>query len=93
VPLPLLVALALATALVIIVIGGLVLKARKRPVVSGRESLLGTEGTVLAVDGGETWAQVEGERWRVRARDALAPGDRVRVTAVDGLTLVVGKES
>ena len=93
VPLPLLVALALATALVILVIGGLVLKARKRPVVSGRESLLGTEGTVLAVDGGETWAQVEGERWRVRARDALAPGDRVRVTAVDGLTLVVGKES
>jgi membrane-bound serine protease (ClpP class) len=93
VPLPLLVALALATALVILVIGGLVLKARKRPVVSGRESLLGTKGTVLAVDGGETWAQVEGERWRVRASDALAPGDRVRVTAVDGLTLVVGKES
>jgi membrane-bound serine protease (ClpP class) len=91
--LPLLVGLALATALAIIVVGGLVLKARRRPIVSGREGLLGAAGTVLAVDGNETWAQVDGARWRVRADRVLAPGDRVRVTAVDGLTLVVGKDA
>jgi membrane-bound serine protease (ClpP class) len=44
------------------------------------------------VDDGETWAQVEGERWRVRAEMALAPGDRVRVKGMDGLTLLVGKD-
>ena len=92
VPLPFLLAIALTSALVIVVIGGMVLKSRKRPVVSGRELLLGSPGTVLLVDGGETWAQVEGERWRVRAEAALAPGDRVRVTGMDGLILLVGKD-
>ena len=92
VPLPLLIGVALTGALAIVVVGGMVLRSRQRPVVSGRESLLGTAGTVLTVDGGETWAQVEGERWRVRAEAALAPGDRVRVKGLDGLTLLVGKE-
>ena len=92
VPLPLLIGLALTSALAIVVVGGMVLKSRQRPVVSGRESLPGSAGTVLTVDGGETWAQVEGERWRVRAEAALAPGDRVRVKGVDGLTLLVGKD-
>src|SRR5262249_367304 len=62
IPLPLLLGIALTSALIIIVVGGLALKAQRRPVVSGRESLLGSAGTVLTVDDGETWAQVEGER-------------------------------
>ena len=93
VPLPLLLAIALTSALAIVVIGGLALRARRRPVVSGRESMVGSAGTVLTIDGGETWAQVEGERWRVSAEVALAPGDHVRVTGMDGLILLVGKES
>jgi membrane-bound serine protease (ClpP class) len=93
VPLPLLLGLALTSALAIVVVGGMLLKARQRPVVSGRELLLGSAGTVLTVEGGETWAQVEGERWRVRADATLAPGDRVRVKGMDGLTLLVGKDS
>jgi membrane-bound serine protease (ClpP class) len=92
VPLPMLLALALTSALVIVVVGGMVLKARKRPVVSGREMLVGSPGTVVNVDDGETWALVEGERWRVRADTTLVTGDRVRVTGVDGLTLLVGKD-
>ena len=92
IPLPLLLGIALTSALVIVVVGGMAMKSRKRPVVSGRESLVGSPGTVMLVDNGETWAQVEGERWRVRADAALAPGDRVRVTGMDGLTLLVGKD-
>jgi membrane-bound serine protease (ClpP class) len=92
IPLPLLLGLALTSALAIVVVGGLLLKSRRRPVVSGRELLLGSAGTVLEVEGAETWAQVEGERWRVRADATLAPGDRVRVTGMDGLTLLVGKD-
>jgi membrane-bound serine protease (ClpP class) len=92
VPLPLLLGLALTSALAIVVVGGLVVKSRQRPVVSGREFILGSAGTVVSVDDGETWAQVEGERWRVRAEMALAPGDRIRVKGMDGLTLLVGKD-
>jgi membrane protein implicated in regulation of membrane protease activity len=32
------------------------------------------------------WLRLNGERWRVRGG---APGERVRVVAIDGLTLVV----
>ena len=51
--------------------------------------LLGTAGEVIEFGGGEGWASVAGERWRVRAGEPLRPGQRVRVTAVDHLTLDV----
>ncbi|WP_244816991.1 nodulation protein NfeD [Caballeronia sp. Lep1P3] len=88
VPMGVVVALALVTAFFVFGVSGFALKARRRPVVSGGEAMLGTIGVML--DPG--WAQVHGERWRVRAAssDALpATGERVRVTARDGLTLTV----
>src|SRR2546421_533072 len=57
---------------------------RRRPEV-GVEALVGAHGEM--VDG--EWASVRGELWRVRAETPLEAGDRVRVQAVDGLTLVV----
>lgn len=93
IPLSVLMAIAVTSAAAIFAFGAFVLRSRRRPVVSGRESLAGARGTVVAVDGGEIWALVEGERWRVRAAQPLAVGDRVRVRAVDGLTLAVDKES
>jgi membrane-bound ClpP family serine protease len=41
------------------------------------------------VRGGEGWALVDGERWKVRAATGLQPGQRVRITQVDGLVLEV----
>ena len=64
-------------------------KARRRPLVSGATRLLGAAGEVLEFAGGEGWAVVDGERWQVRAAAALQPGQRVRVTRVDGLMLEV----
>lgn len=87
------VTVALASAALIFAVGGFALRARKRPVVSGREEMVGAAGTVVAADADGTWAQVHGERWRVRSDAPLAVGDRVRVTAVDGLTLVAVKEN
>lgn len=89
VPVPLVVGLALASAAVVLVGGNMALKARRRPVVSGRDVLLGTTGEVLQVEGGEAWAEVLGERWKVRAERPLAAGQRVRVVGVEGLTLHV----
>ncbi len=85
-------ALTLVTALMIFGVGGFALRARRRPVVSGREALIGAEGTVTAVSGGDAWAHVAGETWQVRsARDGgvLRPGVRVRVLAVEDLILRV----
>lgn len=92
VPLPLVLGLAVASAVIVLVGGGLALKARRRPVVSGRENLPGTTGEVLEVNTGEIWAEVLGERWKVVSTQPLAPGQRIRVLRLRGLTLQVQAE-
>ena len=89
VPLALVVGLALASAAAVIGIAGMAAKARRRPLASGATQLIGAAGEVLEFAAGEGWAQVAGERWRVRAVEALLPSQRVRVARVDGLTLEV----
>jgi membrane-bound serine protease (ClpP class) len=93
IPLPLIAGIAVATAAFMILVGGMAAKARTRPVVSGREELVGAGGEVIEAGGGEAWARVHGETWRIRSREPLAPGSRVRVTSVDGLVLEVTQES
>jgi membrane-bound serine protease (ClpP class) len=81
-----------ATAAFVALVGGLALRAQRRPVVSGREELIGTSGEVVKVDGHEAWAQVRGELWKIASAGALAPGQRVRVVSVEGLELHVVPE-
>ena len=61
--------------------------------VSGAEDLPGAAGVVLAIEADGAWAQVRGERWRVRSDAPLSPGQRVRVLALHGLTLEVRPEA
>ncbi|MDR5762135.1 nodulation protein NfeD [Caballeronia sp. LZ035] len=95
IPLGLVIGLALFTALFVFVVGGVALKARRRPVVTGAEAMPGSIGVMLASEGappGSGWARVRGERWRVRGGDAQAlpaEGARVRVISRQGLTLTV----
>jgi membrane-bound serine protease (ClpP class) len=89
VPLPLIFGLAISSAAVVFLSGGLALRARRAPVVSGREELLGASGLVLEVTPIDAWAQVLGERWAVRCDTALQTGQQVRVKAIQGLTLKV----
>ena len=91
-PLPLVLGTAAVSAVVLFGIGSLAARSRRRPVVSGRESLVGSRGVVTIVSGAECWARVQGESWRVRAGSTLAPGDQVRVVAVDGLVLDVEQD-
>jgi len=85
----LIVPLAVSSALFSFFVGGMALRARRRPVVTGSEELPGMEGEALEDIAGEGWARVHGELWRVRSRQPLARGARVRVTARHGLTLEV----
>jgi membrane-bound serine protease (ClpP class) len=93
IPLPLIAGIAVATAAFMILVGGMAAKARSRPVITGREELVGAGGEVIEAAGDEVWARVHGETWRVRSGEPLAPGSRVRVTGVDGLVLDVKRES
>lgn len=93
VPMPLIVALALATGGFVLLVARLALRARRRPVASGREELVGAHGEVIEAAGTDGWASVHGERWRIRARAPLAPGEHVRVTGVEGLVLDVERDS
>ncbi len=86
IPLPVIVATALASGALIVIVGGMALRARRSPVVSGREEMVGSTGEVLDPEG---WAFIHGERWHVRSTAPLAVGQKVRVRGVDGLTLEV----
>jgi membrane-bound serine protease (ClpP class) len=88
---PFLIGLAVVSIALILLMGTMAAKAHRRAVVSGREEMLAMEGTVTSVAGGVAYAEVRGESWQVRSKEPLAPGDRIRVTALDGLVLQVVK--
>ena len=93
-PSALVIGLALASAAILLAIGNLAARSARRPVVSGREEMSGAAGTVIAPTAdGDWWVMVHGERWRARSRVPLAPGDRVCVDRLDGLTLDVSPAS
>ncbi|HXX82669.1 MAG TPA: nodulation protein NfeD [Casimicrobiaceae bacterium] len=89
IPITLIVVLAALTGLFVFFVSGVALKARRRPVVSGGEELIGSVGEVLDDGGAEAWARVHSEQWRVRSSVPLKRGQRVRVTGRDDLLLTV----
>lgn len=92
VPLPLILGLAASSAAMVLLGGGMALRARRRPVVSGAEQMIGAEGLVIGPADGGAWVQVHGERWRATSAAALVPGQPVRIVGMQGLTLQVRAE-
>jgi membrane-bound serine protease (ClpP class) len=82
---------AVSVAFFLVVIG-MALRARKQPVVSGSEELVGAPGEVLEHRDGQWWARVHSELWRVHSEHALKRHMQVRVTGRDGLVLTVVPE-
>lgn len=68
---------------------GMAIKARQRPVVSGAEQLLKTEGTVIQDFDDSGWIRIHGESWQAKTRVPLKRDQPVRITRIDGLTLYV----
>jgi len=89
IPWGLIATLGIATALFFFVVIAMALQARKRPVMTGQEELIGAQGEVVDQLDGESWARVHSERWKVRSQVPLRPGQSVTVTGVDGLVLIV----
>jgi membrane-bound serine protease (ClpP class) len=89
VPWPLIAGVTAASAGFLLVVLNFALRARARPVVSGREQLIGETGEVLEETDGGAFARIHGEMWKVRANAPLGRGQTVRVVGIDGLVLAV----
>jgi membrane-bound serine protease (ClpP class) len=81
--------LAVTTATFFMVVLAIATKARQRPVVSGRDFLVGSRGQIIDWSGSAGRVRIEGESWQARGRSDLHPGQRIRVTGIEGLTLSV----
>lgn len=84
---------ALLSAGFIMLVVQLALKARQRPVVSGAEELIGSRGEVIEAFDSVVRVRVHSEDWQARSDTPLQPGQKVRVTAREGLTLIVRPET
>lgn len=71
------------------VVLGMALKSRKKPVVTGSEQLVRSIGEVVADFEQEGWIRIHGELWRARSSVPLKAGQLVNVVAIQGLTLEV----
>lgn len=89
IPWPLVGGAAAASAVFLLVVLNLAVRARARPVLSGREQMLGSTGVVLETAAGGSYARIHGELWKVHSRTTLERGQVVRVTGIDGLRLTV----
>lgn len=69
----------------------LAVRARRVSHFSVEQSMQATVGDLLqpVSAGGDSWARIQGERWRVRCATALPAGARIRVLRREGLLLWV----
>jgi len=80
---------AIGSAALLLLALAALLRSRKRPVVTGSEALIGSEGETVFWQGGEGRVRVNGEIWLARSETSLAAGRRVKVIGRDGLVLRV----
>ena len=90
--LPLVISIAAASAGLFLFVIFMLMRSRRKAVVSGPEDMIGSGGKVLSWSGGEGRVRTHGEVWQARSANTLTPGAQVRVRDRDGLTLVVEPE-
>jgi len=83
---------AAASAAFLFLVAGVAVRNRRRPVVTGREHMIGASAEALEDFEQEGWARVHGESWRVRSNAPVRRGERLRVKAIDGLILTAEVE-
>ena len=93
--LPFIISTMLALAVIIVGLMRLVIKAQLRPAVTGLSGMIDEVGRTLTViePGGSGRVATHGEIWTATSNEAIAEGESVRVTAVDGMTLTVRRSA
>jgi membrane-bound serine protease (ClpP class) len=89
VSIPLILAVAAISAVLLFLIVTLAVKAHRRPVVSGSEELIGAVGQALSGFPGSGTVRVHGEVWAARSAISIVAGTPVTVTGRDRLTVLV----
>lgn len=80
---------ALVTAAFFLGVVGMALKARARPVVTGREQLVDGVGEALEDFKGKGRIHIHGENWSALSKVPIKRGQKVRVVGIEGLILNV----
>jgi membrane-bound serine protease (ClpP class) len=93
VPLRTLLPAAATVAIGTILLVRLVVQAQRRRPLTGSSAMVGEKGVAATPLEPEGWVLIHGERWRAVAITPVTAGETVTVTAVEGLTLKVRKES
>ena len=81
----------LVSAAFVLWLMGRMASLRRRPVRTGIEALIGMTGEVREDFSGEGRIWLMGESWRAKAAEKLQRGEKVKVTAKEGLVLTVEK--
>lgn len=82
-------AVAAITATFFLVVIRMVVRAHQKPVVSGAEEMVGALGEVVADFDKKGFIHVHGENWQAESTIPVKAGERVRVTAINGLILKI----
>ena len=80
---------AVTSVMMFVFVIGMVIKARRRPVVSGMEELLGSEALVIEDFAQKGRVNIHSENWNALCDTPLHKGQSVKVIGIDGLTLQV----
>jgi membrane-bound serine protease (ClpP class) len=86
---PLVIAVGLASGLILVTLMGMALRSHKKPVVSGAEELLGASGIALDDFDGSGSIRIHGEVWTARSDSPVRRGQQIRVSGRHGLVLEV----
>ena len=89
VSMPLIIAVSVLSAGFFLIVIRALHTARRRPVVTGAEELIGSTGQVIADFSGTGTIYIHGEQWNARSDTPMRSGDSARVISRDGLILQV----
>jgi membrane-bound serine protease (ClpP class) len=93
VALPVIAGIAIAGGLVIVIIAWLADRARRRPVSTGVEAMLGASVTAINDFQDEGVVRFGGEIWNARTSSPMRARQQARIVKVEGLTLLVEPQS
>jgi len=90
---PMIAAFAAFSAGILVFAMGMIVRARRRAVVTGLDHLFGAAAVVESVEGGVAWVRLDGELWEACCEQKLLPDDKVTVTAINDLIVQVKKDN
>jgi len=89
--LPIIAAVTVVSAGVLILVVGMAIRARRQRVVTGEEAMVGETAVALKDFADVGMVRVSGELWKAHSAAPVKAGDQLRVTSVKGLRLEVEK--